>query len=62
MTEAGSRLPIIFSMPVSGVAVDVVGVVACGESEKREQGVQFTYMGEPVAVDSPIHYGVHMER
>jgi len=32
-----------FRLPVSGVAVDVVGVVAWGD-EKR-QGIQFTYMG-----------------
>ena len=32
-----------FRLPVSGVAVDVVGAVAWGE-EKRH-GIQFTYMG-----------------
>ena len=32
-----------FRLPVSGVAVDVVGVVAWGD-EKRH-GIQFTYMG-----------------
>jgi hypothetical protein len=32
-----------FRLPLSGVAVDVVGVVAWGD-EKRH-GIQFTYMG-----------------
>ena len=32
-----------FRLPISGVAVDVVGVVAWGD--EKSHGIQFTYMG-----------------
>jgi hypothetical protein len=41
--KAKEAVQLSFRLPLSGVAVDVVGVVAWGD-EKRH-GIQFTYMG-----------------